>query len=822
MKDDFAPKNRSVLMLRAFFVLSLAVCLLFLQGGAATAVELNTGDFLLFGRWAYELETGATAEEEPLFWKKAEDGTCLSVYLPKRQAWGGNEWSSSDLYEWLNETFLNTAFSDQERGALLGSGGSFVTLPDDAVQPGDGTFSVYGTAGYYPGTGNSPYWTSSIREVSISYVDVDGRLQSTTSGDEQFGVRPLVSPDWSGIVFKSASAPLSAGEPGTRDNPFVLYPQGAETIPSLVSADVLATRMTLRFSRAAMPAYRGAAPDGSALAGKFDILKNGNSVTAGSTEVTADSVILSLSQPIEPGSSLQVRYRPIGDDDSDAIGFIDDIPAILSGLSDGDEGTISVTVRPYLTALSLSSGALSPAFQPTGLQYTASVANTTASVSVTAAAAGTASATVNGQSSSDPVTVPLTVGQNHIAVVVTDAGNVANATTYTIVLTRAAAPVTTPPTTPQQPATPAQPQTLSAVFSNINSQSGGLASVSVIPPGLYVQVLDGLINVTNPGGTLSFGAGQFGFIPSMTIPPVVLPVNPGLKFMPPPAFSAQLPVGAGSGTTGNTVPVDFKINLSGLTISSLGADPTVPRNRTSAADAELLKLLNERNLLLAAASQTLQSWTALVSTAALRSSGTGFPAAAALSWEEALEKGIVRFSDQSMGFRFVLIDYEGGPIDGKDALIVPDGIVDGQIESSIWLLQGPYILPQSVSIAPSSLRLGAGGSATVKAVVAPEEAADKTLLWTVSDATVARIEKTTSADIYRVDGLAAGEAVLTATVSADQSIAAKLTVTVVSDDTLQPPISSSSGGGCSAFSAAGLAVLALTTLGAAILRKRKS
>ena len=59
-----------------------------------------------------------------------------------------------------------------------------------------------------------------------------------------------------------------------------------------------------------------------------------------------------------------------------------------------------------------------------------------------------------------------------------------------------------------------------------------------LAPGLYVQVIDGLIHLSNPAGAQSFSAGQFGFTPSFKQPPVVLPVNPGMQFTPPPAFSA--------------------------------------------------------------------------------------------------------------------------------------------------------------------------------------------------------------------------------------------------------------------------------------------
>lgn len=59
----------------------------------------------------------------------------------------------------------------------------------------------------------------------------------------------------------------------------------------------------------------------------------------------------------------------------------------------------------------------------------------------------------------------------------------------------------------------------------------------VRPPGLYVQVIDGAINMTNKGGTTNFTSGQFGYTPSFTQPPVALPTNPGIPFSAPPSFS---------------------------------------------------------------------------------------------------------------------------------------------------------------------------------------------------------------------------------------------------------------------------------------------
>jgi hypothetical protein len=67
-------------------------------------------------------------------------------------------------------------------------------------------------------------------------------------------------------------------------------------------------------------------------------------------------------------------------------------------------------------------------------------------------------------------------------------------------------------------------------------------------PGLYVQVIDGLIHVTNPAGANTFAAGSFGYTASFKQPPVPLPVNPGIPFAPPPQFNQS--TGPTTGATG--------------------------------------------------------------------------------------------------------------------------------------------------------------------------------------------------------------------------------------------------------------------------------
>lgn len=73
-----------------------------------------------------------------------------------------------------------------------------------------------------------------------------------------------------------------------------------------------------------------------------------------------------------------------------------------------------------------------------------------------------------------------------------------------------------------------------------------------LQPGLYVQVLDGMIHVANTGGSQSFTAGQFGYTPNFKQPPALLPVNPGMQFTPPPTFVPSS--SSGGGPAGGSKP----------------------------------------------------------------------------------------------------------------------------------------------------------------------------------------------------------------------------------------------------------------------------
>jgi len=70
---------------------------------------------------------------------------------------------------------------------------------------------------------------------------------------------------------------------------------------------------------------------------------------------------------------------------------------------------------------------------------------------------------------------------------------------------------------------------------------GGVPTPSGHPldNGLHVDVLSGAIQVSNAGGSTLFNAGQFGFVPGPTQPPVLLPPGQGFSVTMPPAISSN-------------------------------------------------------------------------------------------------------------------------------------------------------------------------------------------------------------------------------------------------------------------------------------------
>jgi hypothetical protein len=109
----------------------------------------------------------------------------------------------------------------------------------------------------------------------------------------------------------------------------------------------------------------------------------------------------------------------------------------------------------------------------------------------------------------------------------------------------------------QAPKTPVLPAP-STSTSNLSPTAP--ISGPTVPPGLYVTVTEGLIVVSNPSGLSAFQAGQFGYVPNMKQPPVLVPQNPGMQFTPPPAFSVPVAqTSKPSGTSSNAKTVDCEV-----------------------------------------------------------------------------------------------------------------------------------------------------------------------------------------------------------------------------------------------------------------------
>lgn len=79
---------------------------------------------------------------------------------------------------------------------------------------------------------------------------------------------------------------------------------------------------------------------------------------------------------------------------------------------------------------------------------------------------------------------------------------------------------------------------------NVDDCSTTAEGCGDLPPGVYVGVTDGSVEVTNPAGRMVLGAGQYSVVPRNQAPRPTS--NPGLVFTPPAAF-------AGPGATGGRV-----------------------------------------------------------------------------------------------------------------------------------------------------------------------------------------------------------------------------------------------------------------------------
>lgn len=99
-----------------------AVCLLLTLPALA---EVAVGDLLMFG--AYEQDNDPGTGPEPIEWQvlAVEDGKvmlisrCILDSLQFHHEWTMTSWAESSLRAWLNETFLQAAFTAEEQASIL-------------------------------------------------------------------------------------------------------------------------------------------------------------------------------------------------------------------------------------------------------------------------------------------------------------------------------------------------------------------------------------------------------------------------------------------------------------------------------------------------------------------------------------------------------------------------------------------------------------------------------------------------------------------------------------------------------------------------------
>jgi hypothetical protein len=171
----------------------------------------------------------------------------------------------------------------------------------------------------------------------------------------------------------------------------------------------------------------------------------------------------------------------------------------------GPSATFTVANDATLSGLTLSTGALTPAFAPGTIGYTASVSNTTTSVTVTPTVAdGTATVKVNGAtvpSGTASGAISLVVGANPITILVT-AQDFTTTKTYTLTVTRASVPATVQFTSASQSASE------SVGTMTITAQLSEPSGVAVTVPFTVTGTASNPADYTISASPLTIPAGQ--------------------------------------------------------------------------------------------------------------------------------------------------------------------------------------------------------------------------------------------------------------------------------------------------------------------------
>ncbi len=223
----------------AVILLAVCLCAASADGPALKSWSKENGwQYVQFGR--YPTEKDGTAA--PILWRVLRAGNgeayLLSEYILDARRVDGNKnaypgWESSEMYQWLNSAFAETAFTAQEALALkvLPDGGKISLLTADESKDENLGFrdlpdrcaratawaKAQGIDVYSGGVRYSPWW---LRDVSTDNANMQrrvidqGKLGRGSVPSKDQGVRPCVLID-TGMISV-------AGGSGAKDDPCIL------------------------------------------------------------------------------------------------------------------------------------------------------------------------------------------------------------------------------------------------------------------------------------------------------------------------------------------------------------------------------------------------------------------------------------------------------------------------------------------------------------------------------------------------------------------------------------------------------------------------
>ena len=180
-------------------ILSLVLLLCMAVSASAFAEPYQTGDTILLG--SYEQDNDTADGAEPIEWivlDTGEDGslTLLSKYAldvkPYNASYVAITWENSTLRAWLNEDFLNTAFTVDEQEKLLPSTVKNEDHPESGTEGGNDTqdrvylLSIDEACDYYSAKEVYSIFTDNASRMCVptAYAIAQGALVSASATND--------------------------------------------------------------------------------------------------------------------------------------------------------------------------------------------------------------------------------------------------------------------------------------------------------------------------------------------------------------------------------------------------------------------------------------------------------------------------------------------------------------------------------------------------------------------------------------------------------------------------------------------------------------